>query len=199
MFKPFLYIPDIEFSKEELTHILESECEWIDFGKKEKLDNSSVADVGLPNKYVPYSIRKFFNFTDPFITSGFVRINPGYNLKPHDDRQKAESVINAPEILSKLPKYYGEWLKIVSDRDWAISFPVSGDFTNIQTSMYRADNGHYAGGFCLNISPVLYCTGGAYTHGVDNTASTQPRILFQLSFKGHDIYESLERKYDLGS
>jgi len=186
MIEPFLYIPDIKYNREELKEVLESKCKWFDFEKG--------SDAPLINKKdVPYSIRKFFNFTDPFVTSGFVKISPNYELEPHEDEYILEPIFNIPRILNELPKYYIDWLKIISARDWGIAFPISGDFTNIKTRMYRKDSGHYINSFSLDIAPTLFRTRGEYIHGVSNMTA-EPRILFQLSFKGNYIYEAFKNK-----
>ena len=55
--------------------------------------------------------------------------------------------------------------------------------------MFYKENKEYVGEFSLNKAPALFRTRGEYLHGVVNT-SKEPRILFQLSFKGHDIYDA---------
>jgi len=181
--KPFIYMHDIEYDRKELQDILETKTEWFDYG--------GTADAPIVNKTdVPDRIRKYFNYEDPFVTSGFVRVTVGYDLVPHEDEQILAPVFNTPRLLDPLPKYYVDWLKIISARESAISFPVMGDFTNVKTRMYYKDTKKYIDSFSLNVAPTFFITRGDYIHGVENT-SDEPRILFQLSFKDHELYDEI--------
>ena len=182
MRKPFVYLPDIQYDQQELLDVLENKCEWFEM--------NGTADAPLVNKEdTPDSIRKFFNYEDPFVTCGFVKVDVKYDLVPHEDEVILAPVFETPSLMEELPKYYIDWLKIISARDWAISFPVSGDFNNVSTKMFHKENKEYIDEFSLNKAPTLFRTRGEYLHGVVNT-SAEPRILFQLSFKGHDIYDA---------
>ena len=186
MRKPFLYLPEIQYDRQELKEILETKCKWMEM--------NGTADAPLLSKEdVPDSIRKFFNYTDPFVTCGYVKVDIKYDLVPHEDEQILAPVFNNPKTLASLPQYYIDWLKIISARDWGISFPVTGDFSNVVTKMFHKHNKEYIDAFSLDVAPTFFRTRGEYLHGVVNTSS-EPRILFQLSFKGHDIYKAFEDK-----
>ena len=182
MRNPFFYVPDIEYDQNELKQILETKCKWME------MDGTADAPL-LSKEDVPDSIRKFFNYTDPFATCGYVKVDVKYDLVPHEDEQILAPVFESKHQLAGLPQYYIDWLRIIGSRDWGLSFPVSGDFTNVVTKMYHKHNEEYIDEFSLNIAPTFFRTRGEYLHGVVNTSS-EPRILFQLSFKGHDMYEA---------
>ena len=78
MRKPFVYLPDISYTQQELLDVLHNKCEWFEM--------DGTADAPLVNKEdTPDSIRKFFNYKDPFVTCGFVKVDFKYDLVPHED------------------------------------------------------------------------------------------------------------------
>lgn len=135
-----------------------------------------------PTQYVPFDIDL------PYITSGFVKVNGGYNLPPHEDNFLASQLEPHRE---QLGSYYIDWLEKTGNRKCAIMIPVDGDFSTTYTDMYRKDTKEKIASFTLEDGPVLFKTRGDVMHGVNNLGKGD-RITFQLSFG--EEYESIKDK-----
>tara|TARA_B110000908_G_scaffold137770_1_gene163563 strand:+ start:5989 stop:6507 length:519 start_codon:yes stop_codon:yes gene_type:complete len=109
----------------------------------------------------------------PHITSGFVQVQPGYNLPPHEDNILAEHI-------NHTSKYYSDWLLKTGNRKCAIMIPIEGDFAHTYTDLYDIEL-NKIDSFTLEDGPVLYQTSGGVLHGVDNREGST-RITYQLSF-----------------
>jgi hypothetical protein len=117
------------------------------------------------------------------ITSGFVKVDAGYNLPAHEDSILAEQ-INHPN------EFYCDWLYNTGNRKCAIMIPMVGDFANTYTDLYDRDHNKLTS-FSLADGPVLYPTSGDILHGVNNQGHGE-RITYQLSFK--ETYDDVSDK-----
>lgn len=116
------------------------------------------------------------------ITTGFVKVDGGYNLPPHEDNILATHIHHPSD-------FYSDWLYKTSNRKCAIMIPVYGDFKNTYTDLYDRKKNKLTR-FSLEDGAVLYPTCGIL-HGVDNTDKGQ-RITYQLSFK--EDYDEVKDK-----
>jgi hypothetical protein len=183
--RPFIHVPELAVDRDMLQTLLETKTEWFKY--------KGTSDAPLAIKDVPDYIRKLFDYKDLHIAAGFVEVQPGFDLVPHEDEYILAPVLDDLDAYS-WPDYYVDWMKTISSREWAISWPISGDFEKVKTVMYDKASNNELGSFTLDTGPVLFKSKGDTLHGVHNT-SDQPRILFQLSFKGTDIYNYITGKY----
>jgi hypothetical protein len=142
------------------------------------LPNQETLDGPVELEHVPTSIQQIFNYEQPYMSCGFVKVNTNYNLPPHEDNFLVASMESYRDTLGDA---YIDWLGKTGNRNCSIMIPVKGDFKNTVTDLYWKDNKEKMASFTLNDGPVLFQTRGDVLHGVNNL-NNQERITFQLSF-----------------